>query len=265
MYCAKCGAQNGDGAIHCIQCGGVLMAAAGQPQSDVAAAQPKTCGLAIASMVMGLLCLTCILWPLFALPAVICGIVALVKISKNKPCLKGTGLAITGIVIPAMMTLLIPVIALLLAIMMPAVSRAKVVAERTVCMTNLSGLSTAMMVYRNDYDNKYPTPEQWCNLLMQEADVSPKSFQCPEDPEGSFSYAINENVYKIESGSESLLMVVLFEAGLGCNGVGGPEQLILRHNWHGQPGCNIGFADGHAEFVSEDRIAGLQWTANGQP
>jgi prepilin-type processing-associated H-X9-DG protein len=259
MYCSKCGVQNSDGVTQCANCGSVL-AEPSQPaavEGVPMAIEPKTCGLAIAAFVMGLLSLTCVLWPFLALPAIICGIIALVKIGGSQGRLKGTGLAVAGLVIPAVLTLILP---MLLAILMPAFSSAKHAAQRVVCATNMKGLSTAMIVYMNDYDDQYPTPEQWCDLLIEKAGVSPKSFQCPLDPEGAFSYAINENLYKVKSDMFSAQMVAIFEADLGRNGVGGLDDVVLRHDQHGRLGCNIGFVDGHTEFVTEDHIAGLQWT-----
>ena len=82
------------------------------------------------------------------------------------------------------------------------------------------------------------------------------------DPEGSFSYAINENLYKIDSDRfPPAQMVAIFEADLGRNGVGGIDDVVLRHDERGLCGCNIVFVDGHVEFVTEDRIPTLQWTA----
>lgn len=267
MYCSKCGVQNSEGATHCTNCGSVLMDIPQPPPEQpapavpVAAGEPKTCGVAIASFVMGLLCMTCILWPLMVLPAIICGIIALVKINKNKPHLKGTPLAVTGIIIPTVMLIMIPILSIIAAIFIPTLSQTKKIAQRVVCGTNMQGLSTAMIVYMNDYDDKYPTQDQWCDLLIEKADVSPMSFRCPLDPEGSFSYAVNENLYKISPDKIApAQMVMIFEANLGRNGVGGPEDVVLRHDQHGQPGCNIAFADGHIEYVTADRIADLQWT-----
>lgn len=266
MQCSKCGMRNPEGSTHCTNCGSVLMdTPAQQPEAQpavvpVAAAEPKTCGLAIASMIMGLLCITCVLWPLMVLPAIICGIVALIKISKNKPQLKGAGLAITGIAIPLVILILLPILLMLLGILMPALSKTKMIAQRVVCSTNMQGLSTAMIVYMNDYDEQYPTAERWCDLLIEEADVSPKTLQCPLDSEGTFSYAINENLYKVELRNTNPQMVAIFEANLGRNGVGGSDDLVLRHDEFGRLGCNIAFVDGHVEFVTEDGLDGLQWT-----
>lgn len=261
MYCSKCGVQNSDGSTHCVNCGSILMEVPDQsvpvqPQPAVVPMKPKTYGLAVAAFVMGLLSVTCILWPFLVIPAIVCGIIALVKISKSQGQLKGTGLAVTGLVIPAVLALILPIF---LAIMLPALGKARDVAKRVVCATNMKGLSTAMMVYMSEYDGKFPTPQQWCDLLIQEVDVSTKCFQCPEEPEGSFSYAINQNIYNVQPGPDDAQMVVLFEANFGRNGVGGPEDLILRHGSCRTLGCNMSFADGHTEFVNEDRIADLKW------
>ena len=59
----------------------------------------RTSRTAIAAFVMGLLCLTCVGWPLLFLPAIICGVIALILIANNKGQLKGVGLAVTGIVV----------------------------------------------------------------------------------------------------------------------------------------------------------------------
>jgi prepilin-type N-terminal cleavage/methylation domain-containing protein len=107
----------------------------------------------------------------------------------------------------------IAIIAMLLAILMPALSKVKKIAMRVVCATNLKGLGTAQTVYANDYDDEYAVQgagkaqvwgtamdtvttdwnlpaKAWADgqtitvgaslfLLVREADVSPKSFVCP--------------------------------------------------------------------------------------
>ncbi|MHC4288227.1 MAG: DUF4190 domain-containing protein, partial [Planctomycetota bacterium] len=123
--------------------------------------EPKTCGLAIAAFVMGILSMFCSIF--MAIPAILCGIIALVKIGKSDGRLKGNGFAVAGITVPAIVIFLITPI--LLAILIPAISAPKHISQRVVCGINLKGLSTAMMVYMNDYDDKCPSPEKWCDLL----------------------------------------------------------------------------------------------------
>ncbi len=108
----------------------------------------------------------------------------------------------------------IAIIAMLLAILMPALSKVKKIAQRVVCGTNLKGLGTAQTVYAHDYEDQYTVAgfgqvraannnvtnatggfnnpakprASWAGgasvgaslyLLVREADVSPKSFVCP--------------------------------------------------------------------------------------
>ena len=49
----------------------------------------------------------------------------------------------------------ISIIAMLLAILMPALSKVKRIAMRVVCATNLKGLGTAQTVYAHDYEDEY--------------------------------------------------------------------------------------------------------------
>jgi prepilin-type N-terminal cleavage/methylation domain-containing protein len=99
-------------------------------------------------------------------------------------------------------------------IVLPQLGRVRKVPLRVICGTNLKGLGTAMTVYANDYDDNYPQLSgtgPWSKeldfaydlekpdfkpggaqsntgrtitaswyLLVREADVSPKSFVCPE-------------------------------------------------------------------------------------
>lgn len=111
----------------------------------------------------------------------------------------------------------VAIIAMLLAILMPALNKVKKIAQRVVCGTNLKGLGNAQVVYANDYDGQYAcqgrgaahTWEQgtlgwedpsknWNTpgaitvgaslyLLVRQADVSPKSFVCPAGNEQEFT------------------------------------------------------------------------------
>lgn len=151
------------------------------------------------------------------------------------------------------------VVALLLAVLMPQLAHVIRNAQRTVCRTNLKGLSTAVSVYGNDYEQAFPlqggdgrpmwatVTEGWADpdkdwataktitvgaslyLLIREADVSPLTFVCPSS---------GENVY-IGDNPKNLDMVQLWDfgewpRGPGQNGVGcfwpqEKRQLRLPH------------------------------------
>ncbi len=110
----------------------------------------------------------------------------------------------------------IAIIALLMGILMPALSRVRQLAFRLTCGTNLSGIGKAMLIYANDYEDELPraggrnstwgalnnfagaTRQQAYNvgangeggkatisscfyLLVKYAEVTPKSFVCKGD------------------------------------------------------------------------------------
>jgi prepilin-type N-terminal cleavage/methylation domain-containing protein/prepilin-type processing-associated H-X9-DG protein len=113
----------------------------------------------------------------------------------------------------------IAIIALLMGILMPALSRVRQLAFRLICGTNLSGIGKAMLVYANDFEDELPraggrnatwgplptngfmaatrqvaygstaadgsggraTISSCFYLLVKYADVTPKSFTCKGD------------------------------------------------------------------------------------
>jgi len=107
----------------------------------------------------------------------------------------------------------IAIIALLMGILMPALSRVRQLAFRLTCGTNLSGIGKAMMVYANDYEDELPraggrdtvwgpttnwmassrdvafggsrtskaTISSCFYLLVKYTEVTPKSFVCKGD------------------------------------------------------------------------------------
>ena len=146
MYCPKCGTENPDVAQSCSACGAILTPSQPTTAEPIV---PKTSRLAIAALVLGILsAFTCIVT---GVPALICGIVSLCKIEKSGGRLTGKGFAISGIILPVVV---VPVVALLMGILMPALSRARAQARRTVCLSNLRTLSLAWVLYAEDYDGK---------------------------------------------------------------------------------------------------------------
>ena len=124
-----------------------------------------------------------------------------------------------------------------------------------VCGTNVSSLGQAILIYANDYDDKFPTGSKWCDLLIAHAEVDRKMFQCRGATEGPCNCAMNENVAELGT-SAPPDMVLLFETRPGWNQVGGPEILTTQN--HQNDGCNVLFVDGHVEFVMKHALDGLR-------
>ena len=123
----------------------------------------------------------------------------------------------------------VAIIAMLLAILMPALNKVKKIAQRVVCGTNLKGLGNAQVVYANDYNGQYAcqghgADHTWAvgttgwqiastdfgvqgkeltvgaslYLLVRQADVSPKSFVCPASDQQAFSGKNRDNLDIVE-------------------------------------------------------------------
>jgi prepilin-type processing-associated H-X9-DG protein len=154
----------------------------------------------------------------------------------------------------------VPVIALTIVIIIPIHRKVRMITGRVLCEHHLKGISNAVRFYAYDNYGQYPTPEQWCEIVLENGGFNEKAFWCRTEPKGTFSYAINKYLYQKEPNEISSETVLLFEADIGRNGIGGKEDLLPRHKEDGPLGCNITFVDGHLEFVTEDRIDDLQWT-----
>ena len=99
---------------------------------------PTRCGLATASLVLGILSLVlCIIGPLFGIPAVICGHKAMGLIKRSGGALDGHGLALGGLITGYISLAMIPIIGLLAVIAVPNFVRARDTALMKACVGNL--------------------------------------------------------------------------------------------------------------------------------
>jgi uncharacterized membrane protein len=98
MFCPNCGTENAEGSTICQSCGASLSALAAQPTAQAAVRPAPTSGLAIASLVFGILGLT-LLPTLGSVVAVILGYMAKSEINSNARKLEGGSLATAGLVL----------------------------------------------------------------------------------------------------------------------------------------------------------------------
>jgi hypothetical protein len=130
-----------------------------QPHPQGTHFKPKTSGMAIASLVCGVLGL-CLLLP--SLFGGLFGIIALVKINKSQGALTGSGLAIGGLVTSALSLVTAGILA---SMLLPALARAKSKANRIKCLNNLGNINKAHLGFAQDNGGRYPW--QLSGLQMQ--------------------------------------------------------------------------------------------------
>jgi prepilin-type N-terminal cleavage/methylation domain-containing protein/prepilin-type processing-associated H-X9-DG protein len=156
----------------------------------------------------------------------------------------------------------VAIIALLLAITVPALSRARRKASATHCLSNLHGLGQSMLMYLGDSKDIMPLAAQMPSLGLNDlpsiADVlqpyvgTPRALACPADPDGAW--------FQAEGSSYE------YNSGLGGRKV--EDSFLTRHfgisrtfvmfdyeSFHGAPGTrgsrNYLFADGHVGDLTD--------------
>jgi prepilin-type processing-associated H-X9-DG protein len=85
-------------------------------------------------------------------------------------------------------------VAMGLAILMPALNKTKMIAQRVISGTNLKGIGTANLVYANDHEGKFPPN---LDILIKDCDLDPKMLTSPRKPDNfngpSYVYIDGQN------------------------------------------------------------------------
>ncbi len=228
--------------------------AASEPTPDVPSAeppeppQPQPCGLATASLVLGVLGIALCLGPVTGIPAVVCGHAALSRIDRSRGALTGRGQAVGGLAAGYLATfVLVPVLALLSGVALPGVSHVREITRRVHCMNNLKQIGVAIRMYASDNAEHYPSG---LGILRQRDYVlDAELFACPAARGGGV----------LERGpGAGASSYVYTGAGLteDCRG-NPPGKTILAYDAPGNHRryVNVLFADGHVQgFAGEEGI-----------
>ena len=197
------------------------------PQVVTSAAGEKK-GLAITSLVLGILSVTCLML-IAGIPAIIAGLMALNRSRRRPAEYGGRGLAIAGIVMGAVSIMLTLV---WLGLMLPALAQAKSKAQSINCINNLKQIGLGARMYAND--NKGAFPKDFA--AMKDELGTPKILFCPADggktrAESWGSFGPNNVTY------------IWMGAGLNEEKLN-PNQVIARCPIH----QNTAHADGSAQM-----------------
>ena len=162
--------------------------------------------------------------------------------------------------VSGMMLALVPVMAILAGLLLPALASAKSKAQIIMSMNNVKQLGLAVHLYADDSKDRLPTPGIWCDLLQPYTGGSSQVFRRPADQQSGVrsSYGFNARVSasKINEVGKDTVLVFELQTG-GWNVSGGPE--LLRQPRNTRDPVIVGFADGHAEAVAASQLPSLRW------
>ena len=144
--------------------------------------------------------------------------------------------------------MVIAIIAILAALLLPALSRAKGSAQRIACANNLRQIRLALGIYATDHDGRMPPREQFTNRwpAQLQPDYSDlKLLRCLADPEATHG-ALATNALP-DAAARSYLMNgfqdTLLEMFVGALPPKGVELPALRESVIGRPADTIVFGE----------------------
>jgi uncharacterized membrane protein len=193
--------------------------------------QPRTSGMAIASLVLGLL--FCV--PLAGVLAIIFGAIAL---SKTKtPGIGGKGMAIAGMILGCFSLVFLP------AMMIPSFSRARETANRVKCAQNLRQIEQAIVIYTNTYNGAYP-PD--LGTLYKDQQLDLHLFVCPDT---STTPPPNMSVDQAEQWVNMNSDYVYVGSGMASPAPANALIIYEKDQDHAPDGNNILYGSGVVAFV----------------
>ncbi len=198
--------------------------------------KPRTSGLAITALVLGILGLVSSCFLIGVVPGIVAIVLGIIGISQTSdPKVGGRGLAIGGLVTGILATLIVPVMAI--SILLPSLNRARETANRVKCASNMRQIGLATILYA-DSEPGGAFPPSFDELLLTQ-DITADVFVCP---------STNDAAGTVPLGPGTLSYVW---AGAGLTSRASAETPLIFEplSNHTNDGSNVLFADAHVEFV----------------
>jgi len=187
---------------------------------------PRIAGLAITSFVLGLLAVTA--FSIFTgIPALVLGLVALVKLRRAPGLRTGRAAAGAGLVLGGLSVAMLPFMPPLI---MPDLRRVRTVADETACLHNVHLCAMACAQYAEDHGTALPKTWDEVQAYLGDVSFAQHNLHCPCAPDSTLSYELVPGRRLIELAHPEKIIVV--------------REIHANH--HGQRA--VGYADGHVEL-----------------
>ena len=213
MFCSRCGIAIAEGAYFCPKCGADNSAGAVAPQpalvSGVVVGPQQTSGLAIASLITSLL-------PFFLITpivAIVLGHISLSQIKKSAGRLKGSGMAIAGLIIGYCTFAVVPIVGIIAAIAIPNLLRARMAANESSAASSVRTLVAAEVTYSSTHEDKGFT----CSLSdLKEAGIIDQTLAT--GTKNGYVYELIECKAETPGGSNTQYQVIAYPVKIGSSG-----------------------------------------------
>jgi hypothetical protein len=205
----------------------------------------KTNGMALAWLVCGISGWFC---GITAVVGLVLGPVSMNKIKKGNGQLGGSGMALCGTIVSGVLVVLIPVFAILAAMLLPAPAKAKQKAQTINCVGNLKQLALGKRIYFSDNKDQFPAAATRRDTTQAGVGWG-MTFKYPcGDANQNRHYAFNARLASLEVSKVAPDTALILETMGGWNASGGPE-LMLDHSrcW---PVFWVAKADGNVEQIT---------------
>jgi len=156
----------------------------------------------------------------------------------------GSGCTTCGIIAAVSLAVLVPLMAILAAILFPVFARAREKARQTTCLANLSRVSMSLLLYAQANGDRLPNAATWRQDIAPYVQNS-QIMECPSSRKGQSSYAFNEKLSKkkVSTIKDPANTILVYDADLASHA--GPHL----------GGGNVGYADGHVKWLSNGSFA----------
>ena len=140
------------------------------------AAGAQQSGLAITSLVLGILSMVgCSI--VAGIPAIITGHMARKRAAQAPGTFGGAGLALGGLIMGYISLAILPFVAIMAGLMLPALAKAKTKAQSIQCVNHLKQIGLAARIYAGDHNDRFPRDF----LSMSNELVTPLLLVCKSD------------------------------------------------------------------------------------
>lgn len=158
-------------------------------------------GLAMTSLVLGICSLGCSL--LAGIPALICGGMALARINRPGSRMLGRGQAVAGMILGGISFLLLPVVAILAALVVPAVATARGRADEVACMNNVRQIGAAVQMSALENTNRLPANVADLKPYLEDID---RISRCPARPGAGIAYEFTHETDRIDGAPDAIIL-----------------------------------------------------------